>query len=392
MDISLIVFLVALVFFTYRGYRRGFGASLSRILGLIGGYATSALFTPQLASWLQDHTGFQGIVTFAAAGMILFFGASLVVSLLLSLVMKLLPAQKTLSSASSLGGAATGLLVGTVVGLALVWGLTFFRQIQPRNPSESLQVTVAAKPEPSMPGSSMPGSNMPGPNMIETIANRAAGGAAAVAVKVMNAAPEVAQATKALMQSPGETVRRTQRLFHSEELKRLLDKPSNQRLLQRGDTQAVAQLPEFKALYEHPDFKALASAADIDVDDKQALAERLSKLWRRAQQVKHNPELLKILQDPEFQKQMQSGNPAALLTNPKLQTLAKIIYSAGTEDLSEIDSAGFSDQYKEGPPSAPGTQEYDPKSYYEQPQKEVQVYRWVDSKGQVHFTDKKPAE
>ena len=55
MDWSLVIFLVVVVFFTYRGYRKGLLRSLSRILSLLAGYITSILYAGRVSAcwnWL----------------------------------------------------------------------------------------------------------------------------------------------------------------------------------------------------------------------------------------------------------------------------------------------------------------------------------------------------
>ncbi|WP_179957583.1 CvpA family protein [Exilibacterium tricleocarpae] len=353
MDISLLVFIIAVVFFGYRGYRRGLGASLSRIFGLLAGYACAILFTPSLAALLEARTGLQGLVTYAVAGMILFFGGTLLVSLVFSLFGRLLRSGEGQSLASSVGGGITGALVGAVVGLALVWGISFIRELQPAAVA-SQQVPVVAAP----------------PSAIERVARQAAGGAVAVAVDAVSDTPEVARATKALLESPAETTGQMQRLMRSEELRQFLNDSRSQALMNAGDAVALTRQAGFQQLYQNPDLQGLIKAGGLPADNPEQLAAHFSRLWRRAQQVKDDPQLQAILQDPEFQEQIKSGNPATLWTNPKVQQIAEIVYAAGSADLPP-------------PVAAPAPV---------QPGPPVEIHRWVDSEGRVHFSDEPPPQ
>ena len=353
MNISLIVFVAAVVFFGYRGYRRGLGASLSRIVGLLAGYAAAVLFTPQLAALLTAQVGLQGLATYAVAGMLLFFGAALLVSLVFWLLGRMLPGGEGRSLLSSVGGGLTGALVGAVVGLVLVWGIGFMRDLQPRaNPAGTTPVAAAE------------------PGTLERIARRATSSAVAAAVDAVSDAPEAARAAKALLQAPGETAAQVQRLVRSEALQQFLNDSRSQALLSAGDTAALVRQAHFRQLYEHPDLQALVRSGGLGAETPEQLAVYMSQLWRRAQRVKDDPELQAILRDPEFQEQIRDGNPALLWSDPRVQRIAGIVYAAGAADLP---ATGVPAQ---GPPSREPTP----------------IHRWVDSEGRVHFSDQPPEQ
>ncbi|MEJ2418170.1 MAG: CvpA family protein [Exilibacterium sp.] len=366
MDISLIVFLCAVAFCTYSGYRRGLGASLARILGLVSGYAIAIVYTDELAVWLQRSTDLQGIASYMVAGIALFLGGGLAVSLLFGLVGRFMPKRQSLCVASSLGGAATGLLVGCVIGFALVWGLTLVRQLQP---AAGNTVATRAVERPA--------------TALEKLANRAASGAVAAAAKVVDAPPDVVTASRVLAQSPGATVQRLQRVVNGDGMKTLLNDSQAQRLMQSGDSRGLLALPAFQQVAADPDLRELASSAGFTDGSDEQLAARLSDLWRRAQRVKQNPQLQQILHDPELQQQLQSGNPLALLSNPKVQTLLEIIYSSGGEGASPQGSHLSAAQRSAGD---------EPASAYGKPASGNGVFRWVDNDGRVHYSDKDPQQ
>ena len=72
MDWSLIIFIIALAFFTYRGYKKGLLKSLSRVLSLITGYVAAILYAGDVSTLVESNTPLQGITAFVAASLMLF--------------------------------------------------------------------------------------------------------------------------------------------------------------------------------------------------------------------------------------------------------------------------------------------------------------------------------
>ena len=54
MDWSLIIFVVVVLFFGYRGYRKGLLRSLSRVLSLLAGYVAAILYATHVSSLLES--------------------------------------------------------------------------------------------------------------------------------------------------------------------------------------------------------------------------------------------------------------------------------------------------------------------------------------------------
>jgi hypothetical protein len=90
MDWSLVIFLLVILFFGYRGYKKGLFKSIGRILSVLAGYVCAVLYTGQASKLLESEFQLQGVVAFLAASLLLFFGASMVVGLLFWLLGKLL--------------------------------------------------------------------------------------------------------------------------------------------------------------------------------------------------------------------------------------------------------------------------------------------------------------
>jgi len=365
MNWSLIVFLVIVAFFIYRGYRRGLLRSLTRIAGVIAGYACAIIYTEEATRVLEANSQLQGIIAFIAAGLGLFIGASIGVSLVVWMLQKLLGSGGEISPGSRAGGAAVGLVTGFLVAIVVVWAVAFVRDTR----TDSLEQAEATKK----------------PSQIETLANRFAGKAVSAAVSLSSATPEVARLTSALAESPGEIVQQAQRLAQSEDMTALLHDPQNQAVLDSGDLEAVRQLPAFQKLMSNPDLQSLAEstglldeAAQSGLDTEAALAQKITDIWGRTQRAKTDPRLQAILSDPAFRQDIQSGNPLDLLGNEKLLELANIIFAEqpAAESGARDGNSGAVKQTQ--------------KPQNRESKTDTKVYTWTDEKGQLHVSDVPP--
>jgi len=363
MDWSLVIFVVVILYFAFRGYKKGLLKSLARILSVLAGYICAFLYTAQASLIVESHFQLQGIAAFLVASLACFFGAALIVGLLFWLIEKLLLEDESVSIASSLGGAAVGSATGILLAIVIVWCVAFVRDSRPAAVPETAATTK--------------------PSKIENLANRVAGKAVTSAMSLGSANPEIAKITGALAAAPADMVQRAQRLASSEDMKEILNDPRSQAALNSGDYEAVRQLPAFQRLMNDTDMQALASASGL-LDDAAknnqtvdaALAAQLTDIWGRAQRAKNNKRVQEIIGDAEFQQKIRSGNPLDLLTNDKLLELANIIFA------DEADPAAASDQTPVNGQTG-NNQQVKPKSV-------KKLYRWVDDSGRIYYSDVKP--
>lgn len=153
MDISWIVFIGALLFFAWRGYRQGPWLAASRLVSLVAAYGVAIRFSQPLAAGLAAHIPLSGLPARIAAGMLLFFGTAFLVSGLFTLMDKLLNLRASGSRSSAIG-AIVGAGVGSLFGLAAVLALSYLQDVgaakdasAPRQPSalESFARTFAGE-------------------------------------------------------------------------------------------------------------------------------------------------------------------------------------------------------------------------------------------------------
>ena len=353
MDWSLIIFIAVVTFFIYRGYRKGIIGSLSRILSLIAGYITAIIYTGQLSAMLETQIPLRGLSALIAASVTLFFAAGFAVSLIFWVIRKIMPGNKSSSAASSIGGALVGLLTGVIMAVVVVWSFAFVRDMQTDNKLAEIE-----KPQKSP---------------TEIMSNRVASKVVSTALVLADAKSEVAQLSAALVESPAEIAQQAKRLTSSQDLNELLSDPDNQSVLNSGDIEAVKALPAFQQLAKNPDMQALAKSAGMldgspDGTDSidTALASQMTDIWARMQRVKNDQRVQEILQDPEFQQKIQSGNPVDLLTNTGLLKLADIIFEG--KGGGAIEESGDSSSSKQ----------------------EKTIYSWTDENGKIHYSDKEP--
>lgn len=366
MDWSLIIFVVVVGLFAWRGFRSGFIRSLGRVLAVVAGYAAAIVFSGPLSAWVEAQFGLQGVGAFLAASIALFFGAGLGVTLIFALLRRLVFRGDEVSTASAIGGGVVGALVGGLLAIAIVWSFAFVRDI--RSPGV---IEETAESERS--------------SDIETLAIRLAGGAVSAAMGAGSVAPEVARLGGVLMASPAEVMQRAQRVTTSTEFQALLQDSRNHAVLDSGQPELVQQLPAFRALAANPDVLALAEMAGFSGgDDLEAeLASQLTDTWGRAQRVRNDPQVQAILADPEFRAALDSGNPVALLTDPHLLELADIIYA----DDNAASTPTRSLKGETGDIEATANQAPDDTS-----QAPAKIYQWTDSSGRIHYSDRKPED
>lgn len=361
MDWSLVIFILVVLFFVYRGYQKGLLRSLSRVISLVAGYVVAILYTEQVAAILDSQYQLQGIVWLVATALILFFATAVVVNILFWLLAKLLfPPSESTSIAGSLGGAMVGLVIGVIAAVAIVWTFMFVRDMREVQFADATVSKTQTR--------------------IESLASRAAGKVVNTAMSMSSAKPEVTNLSTALMVAPAEIAQQAQRLSSSDDLNSLLNDPETQALLNRGDVDAVRNLPALQRLARNPDLLALAESAGMLGNSNNnskaveaALASHITDIWQRMRRVRDDQRVQQILNDPEFQHKIQSGNPVDLLTNARLLELADIIFA----DETVPDETNSSEAKSMQPES----------SLQKKPAEEIKIFSWVDEDGRIHYSN-----
>ncbi|PUA26564.1 MAG: colicin V production CvpA [Cellvibrio sp. 79] len=391
MHFSTIVFFVLLAFFTWRGYQKGFIGSITRILALIVAYPAAIFFTRPFAKWLIANTSLDGLLVYFIAGTTIFLVLSLLITLLLNLLAKLIPDNQATALGSRIGGAGVGVFMGAIIGLIVVYGLGLIITPTPAPPIIAAP-NVSANHQQNQ--SSTNTNTAPGiprindleksrDSFIEASAKKLIGNAAAAAVDLALDDKTTTQVTKAFVQDPQSMLTHVQQVTSNGQLQELMADEGIQSIMATGDTQALMRDPAFKELMSNPSVQALMTQSDVDgATGSKAAAEKMITAWNRVQTLKHDPRVIAIISDPEFQQQLNSPNKLHLMMNPKLNQLTEIIFSSDTmpangmskyrvQDLNQTNQVATPTEVAEEEEKAP-----------------TKIYRWTDENGHVHYSDK----
>lgn len=393
MQVTTLVFFALLIFFTWRGYQKGFIGSITRILSWIVAYPAALIFTPSVAALLMQHTMLTGLVVYFIAGASIFLLVSFMVAFALTHVGKLVPESEAATTGSKIGGAGVGVLVGALAGLLAVYfmGLVLTPKPLPAQHLES-DPTASANPTNATTNATTNGATAPGvpalrdlersrDSFIEASAKKLMGAAAATAVDLAVEDKTASQVAKAFVQDPQTMLGHVQQMTNSGQMQSLMADENIQSLLTTGDTHALMRNPEFKALIENPSMQALMAQSDVNSDaGAQAAAEKMVLAWNRVQLIKHDPRIIAIVNDPEFQQQLNSPNKLPLMMNPKLNQLTQIIFNQETIPVNGMSNYEVIDVNTNQPATAD-------QQNAEQNQTPTQIYRWTDENGRVHYSD-----
>lgn len=396
MHITTIVFFALLAFFTWRGYQKGFIGSITRILGWIVAYPAAIVFTKPVAKIIMQHTALDGLLVYFIAGSAIFLLVSFLVSLLLNLLAKLIPETDTTKVGSRIGGASVGVLMGALVGLLVVYaiGLVITQKIKtpPQEPISNLNaIKNSDNPDNT---ERAPATGVPhvrdlaksNDSFIEASAKKLMGNAAATAVDLALDDKTTTQITKAFVENPQNMLTHVQQVANDGQMKELMADEKIQSILTTGDTNALLRDPGFQELMNNPSVQALMSQSDVKSEaGSQAAAEKMVQAWNRVQTIKHDPRVIAIISDPEFQQQLNSSNKLPLMMNPKLNQLTEIIFSSETAPANGMGNYQVRDinEATTGTNTAPVTNN----TSDEDSKPATTIYRWTDENGQVHYSD-----
>ena len=393
MHITTIIFFALLAFFTWRGYQKGFIGSITRVLGWIVAYPAAIVFTKPTAKLIMQHTALDGLLVYFIAGSAIFLLVSFLVSLLLNLLAKLIPETDATQVGSRIGGASIGVLMGALVGLLVVYaiGLVLTPKVQPIQNEQTVDLSLTDNNSDNT--NRAPATGVPhvrdlaksNDSFIEASAKKLMGNAAATAVDLALDDKTTTQITKAFVENPQSMLTHVQQVANDGQMKNLMADEKIQSILNTGDTRALMRDPAFKELMNNPSVQALMSQSDVNSDaGSQAAAEKMVQAWNRVQTIKHDPRVIAIISDPEFQQQLNSSNKLPLMMNPKLNQLTEIIFSSETMPANGMGNYQIQDINAAATNTASTTN----KESGEDSKPATTIYRWTDENGQVHYSDK----
>lgn len=363
MGVSAVIFGIATAFFAIRGYFNGFWGSLARIVSLAGAYAATFYYSKDVAEQVKLHTPLDGIAAYIAGSLALFFAVLVAIRLVFWILVKLTPSQgeDAPGPLSRLGGAAVGALAGALVGLLLVYLFGVYDAAQNLKQNTPQQAAT------------------PVDNAARALISKSAGGLVALSGKSDNAV----RITESMVATPVESLDRVARVSNNPDMRQLIEDPRAQRLMQQGQVDELMRIPAFRRLMEDEDLRRLMQDAGMDIDNRNDARETAKKIaigWQQYQIKKDDPRVKAILQDPEFQRQVQAENKLPLLMNPKVNQLAEIIFVEGTSTLGQVQADS---EYRiEDADESDGTVDESGKT----------IYRHTDENGRTYYSDRPQGE
>jgi len=375
MSIITIVFLVIVSFFVWRGYRKGFTNSLAPIVSLIVAYPAAIFLTNPLANIIFTYTSFTGMLVYFVSGSVIFFIVSFLVTTIIKGIARTVPSNEFTHNSSKIGGTTLGLFLGITLGLLAVYVIDLIPK--PKNDNLSAQITSK---EDSFSDEFIKASAK---TFVSTIAS--------TAMQLTLQDTTATYITKAFAENPQEMLGHIQQLSKDAELKALMSDTEVQTLLKNGDTQTLLKDWKFQHLMNNEDMQAILVNSDDTKNGKlsqEAAAEKMVDAWRRTDAIKNDPRVVSIINDSEFQQQLNSPNKIALMMNSKLKELTDIIFSNDYKSAEEFTSEYLEDlSQKTQNTEKPSAKK---KSSFAEIEAETQrdtIYRSIDSNGNVHYSD-----
>ncbi|ACE83999.1 CvpA family protein [Cellvibrio japonicus] len=388
MSLTTIVFFTLVAIFAWRGYQKGFIGSIARLMGWILAYPAAIVFTKPFARWLDTHTALDGLIVYFIAGAIIFLATSFVVTLLLNSLSRLIPDNDFTSVSSRLGGLTMGVLLGGLLGLLAVYGLSLIQKPQIAEPESTVATDSQDAPPTSTTGQSpqVPAVHQltqAKQSFIEASAKKLIGTATAKAVDITLEDKTTSQVAKAFVEDPQTMLTHVQAISNSGQMRNLMGDEKIQSMLTTGDIHGLMRNPEFQAVMNNEHMRALLAQSNIDSEQSsKATAEKMVAAWNRVNRLKHDPRVIAIVTDPEIQQQLNSPNKLPLMMNPKLNQLMELIFSSDTPDATGAGSYQITDISTDVLKSASSGSEQTTSS-----SAKTTIYRWTDENGQVHYAD-----
>ncbi len=310
--LSWILLLAPALLFAWRGYNHGILESLSRVVGLLSGYICAILFTVPLGKVIGELSGLPGLLPYMAASAIFLFGASTLISLLFDVIERHWPDHLHSDHVGSFSGGLFGLCIGAFIGILLIWCVGLGRGFIQQAPHSHTQ--------------------------IDMISQRLAGKVISLTLERFDPPQALKEASSAFLQSPEDTVTRIRRISQRKHLQALIGNKANHAILDSGDLERLQQLASFQKLVTDEDMQHLLNITGQPHQHNERLARGLSDMWMRFQDLKQDPEFIALVNNPQFQQELKSANPIALVSSPELKRFTELMLNANTTERDESEA------------------------------------------------------
>jgi hypothetical protein len=316
-----------LVFFIYRGYKKGFiGASLS-LFSLIVGYAAAFFGYRPLAQWFIAGGYASGFQAYVVGGLLAFFGTQLVLFIpgaLINRSIKRKAKEGRIRPSYWVLGGFVGTVSGVFFAILVVWAAMLYQAAQKKNdpvpalskmPSLSEQVTTRTISFVTRRVLEARRKNAPDKTAKSSFSSQAMDN---VLVKVLS--------------QPDQGVYGLKMFFENPKLNELLESRDFQHTLMNGGSQDIENHPNYQELFQDEAF--LRSARDLGLvnentqmsEIQKEMSQTLVGLRSRMDQIVKNPEVVAMLKKPEFKEKIEKRDMIALMTDDDFNRILELAF------------------------------------------------------------------
>lgn len=351
MDWSLIVFIAIVLSFAFSGYKAGVFSIASRVISLPTAYIITLFFTKDVGQWLQTHTELEGLMAYIVGGSTLFIISSATISLIFSTFQKLFINKDIENSPlSAITGALLNAAIGVFFGFLIIWFTGTLQTIYFNKNNKTAKVS----------------------NFSATVQNIASKTISSVSNKLTEK-NIISETTAVLLANPAENIERVSQISKSGTVNKLFTSHDSMTALESLSPSALRRSESFQNFVNDKNFIELAKEMNFssDVNEMQKeVAVQVTTLWAKIEKVKNNPNFIELIKDSEIKNMIESKNVYQMMNSTKIENLINIITSVEIEPIEYVEEKIQSEKEEATKP------------------KEVKIYRWVDEKGKVHFSDK----
>lgn len=350
MDWSLVVFIIIVLVFALSGYRAGVFVVISRLISLPAAYVITLFFTKDAAQWVQANTSVEGLMSYIVGGTLLFIITSASITLIFSMLKKLFIQDEEKSFISAIIGAIVNAGVGVVFGVLIIWMAGILQTVYlNKNDNKNREISgFSAK--------------------VQDVTK--------IAISSLSNKLEdkniISETTATLLANPAENIERVSQISKSGTVNKLFTSRDSITALESLNPSALRQSKSFQNFVNDKNFIELVKEMNFssDVNEMQKeVAVQVTSLWAKIEKVKNDPNFIELIKDPEIKNMIESKNFYQMMNSTKIENLIDIITSV---EIEPIEYAEENIQSEKEEPIKP---------------KEVKIYRWIDEKGKVHFSD-----
>jgi uncharacterized membrane protein required for colicin V production len=359
--------LVVLGLLGYSGWRRGLLLMGLSLVGLATAYGSAYLLYRPVGRVIGDLLSLQPILAYPLGGIAVFLLVIIAFFVVGRLVKrrlrrrrlrKIVEGRRSLRWADRAGGALLGAAYGGVLVLLIAWALLLLRTLAPDSVPDVQDSFTGRLAKP----------------LVERFAY--------AVTHHTSESPALADAASRFAASPARSSEDLKALARDKRFQSLFGDPSSLSALADPSGRAAARDPTLRRLARDPAFVDRAGRLGLLETDsadrlsapevQRQLAERLGPMARAIRDLSRDPEVRRLMKDPELASRLERREMLALANDPKFNRLAEIVLERLRAQAPRKEDG------------AEGRHPVEPE--------EGRIYRWKDKRGRWHFSDRPPPD